>query len=225
MRPVASNDTDEGRALNRRVELVRFTDSAEAKRLLKAMSDYLAAQTTISFGYDSTLEVATQDDQKLALASSGAVTLNRPDKVRVTRSGGFVDSEILFDGATLTLLGKNVNKFTQVEAAGTVDQLIDELKDKYNRPLPAADLLMSNSYGELMEGVYDSKDLGSGVFNGTECDLLAFRKDEVDIQIWVAQGDRPYPCAFVVTSKLDPQRASIFNSAHGLEDGRRGRQG
>ena len=102
------------------------------------------------------------------------------------------------------MLGKNVNKFTQVAAAGTVDQLIDELQDKYNRPLPAADLSMSNAYGELMEGVYELEDLGSGVFHGTECDHLAFRKDEVDLQIWVAQGDRPYPCAFVVTSKLVP---------------------
>ena len=40
-RPVAANNTPEGRALNRRVELDRFTDSAEAKKLLKAMSDYL----------------------------------------------------------------------------------------------------------------------------------------------------------------------------------------
>ena len=201
-RPVTGNDTAEGRALNRRVELIRFTDSAEAKRLLKAMSDYQAGQTAISFDYNATLEVVTNDRQKLALTSSGTVTLNRPDQIRATRAGGFVDVETSFDGKTLTLLGKNANKYTQVEVPGTIEHLIDELKDKYDRPLPAADLLMSNSYEELMQDVYDSKDLGSGVINGTECDFLAFRKDEVDLQIWIAQGDRPYPCKYVVTSKL-----------------------
>jgi hypothetical protein len=201
-RPIAGNDTPEGRALNRRVELVRFTDSAEAKKLLKAMSDYLAAQTAMSFGFDSVLEVVTHDGQKLALASSGAVTLNRPDKIHAARSGGFVDTEVLFDGKTLTLVGKNANKYTQLEVPGTVDHVIDELRDEYNRPLPAADLLTTNAYDGLMEDVYDSKDLGSGVINGTECDFLAFRKDEVDWQIWIAQGDKPYPCRFSVTSKL-----------------------
>ena len=155
------------------------------------MSDYLAAQTAISFDYNATLEVVTNDGQKLALASSGTVTLNRPDKIRATRSGGFVDAETLFDGKTLTLLGKNAKKYAQVDVPGTIDHLIDELKDKYDRPLPAADLLISNSYAVLMEDVYNSKDLGSGVINGTECDFLAFRKDEVDFQIWIAQGDRP----------------------------------
>ncbi len=201
-RPVAGNDTAEGRALNRRVELVRFTDSAEAKRLLKAMSDYLDAQKAISFDYDAALEVVTNDKQKLALASSGTVTLNRPDKIRAARAGGFVDVETLFDGKTLTLLGKNANKYTQLEVPGTIDQLIDELRNKYDRPLPAADLLASNSYAALMEDVYDSKDLGSGVINGTECDFLAFRQDEVDLQIWIAQGDSPYPCRYVLTSRL-----------------------
>ncbi len=201
-RPVAANNTPEGRALNRRVELIRFTDSPEAKRLLKAMSDYQAAQKAISFDYNASLGVVTNDRQKLELASSGTVTLNRPDKIHATRSGGFVDAETVFDGKTLTLFGKNANKYTQVEVSGTIDQLIDELKDKYDRPLPAADLLMSNSYSELMQDVYDSKDLGSGVINGTECDFLAFRKDEVDLQIWIAQGDRPHPCKYVVTSRL-----------------------
>nr|WP_246752862.1 DUF2092 domain-containing protein [Sinorhizobium sp. BG8] len=199
-RPVANNQTAEGRALNRRVELVRFTDSVEAKKLLKAMSDYLAAQKAISFGYDANLQVVSNAGQKLGLASSGTVTLGRPDKVQTTRSGGFINVETVFDGKTLTLLGKDINKYTQVEIPGTVDHLVDELKDKYNLPLPAADLLMTNSYDELMMGVYDSKDLGSGVINGAECDSLAFRKDDVDFQIWVAQGQQPFPCRLVITS-------------------------
>ena len=40
------------------------------------------------------------------------------------------------------------------------------------------------------------------MINGVECDFLAFRKDEVDFQIWIAQGDKPYPCKFVVTSRM-----------------------
>jgi hypothetical protein len=212
-RPIASNATPEGRALNRRVELDRTTDSAEAKRLLKSMSDFMGAQKSLSFGFDSVFEVVTPTDQKVGLASSGTTTLSRPDKIHFARSGGFADYEVLYDGKTLTFLGKNANLYTQVAAPGTVDQLIDTLQDKYHRPLPGADLLMTNSYDELMQDVYDSKDLGSGVINGVECDNLAFRKNDVDWQIWIAQGDRPYPCQFVVTSKLestDPQYSVQF---------------
>jgi len=176
-------------------------DEADAKRILKAMSDYMGAQKSLSFGFDATLEVVTKDDQKLALASSGTLTLNRPDKIRFMRSGGFADVEMSFDGKTLTLLGKNLNLYSQLDVPGTIDHLVDELKDTYNRPLPAADLLLSNSYDALMADVVDVKDLGSGVIGGIECDFLAFRTNEVDWQIWIAQGKRPYPCRYVITSK------------------------
>jgi hypothetical protein len=177
-------------------------DEKDAKNLVKAMSDYMAAQKSISFGFDATLEVVTHDEQKLALASSGTLTLKRPGKIRVTRSGGFADVEMSFDGKTLTLLGKNLNLYTQLNVPGTIDHLVDELRDTYHRPLPAADLLLSNSYDALMLDVVDVKDLGSGVVGGVECDYLAFRTNEVDWQIWIAQGKRPYPCRYVITSKL-----------------------
>ena len=89
--PATSNATPEGRALNRRVELDRVTNSVEAKKILKAMSDFLGAQKNLSFSFDSVFEVVTPTDQKLGLASSGAATLSRPDKIRFARSGGFVD--------------------------------------------------------------------------------------------------------------------------------------
>ena len=126
-------------------------DDTQAKSLLKAMSDYMAAQDAISFEYDTSLEVVTKQKQKLALASSGAVKLNRPDKLNVTRQGGFANVEIVFDGKTLSVLGKDANLYAQTEVPGTTDQLIDALRDKFHRPLPAGDILMSHPYDALMK--------------------------------------------------------------------------
>ena len=171
----------------------------EAKTILKGMSDYLAAQKAISFKYDTNLEVVTKEHQKLLLASSGKMEVGRPDKIRATRSGGFANVEMTFDGKTLKLLGKDDNLYAQFEVPGTIDHLIDELRYTYNRPVPGADLLLPDVYGELMQDVIDVKDLGSGVIGGTECDHLAFRAKDVDWQIWVAQGAEPYPCRYVIT--------------------------
>jgi len=176
-------------------------DPAAARALLKRMSDYLASQNALSFAYDTNLEVVTNEGEKLALASSGDLTLNRPNKIRATRHGGFADVEMVFDGKTLTLLGKNANMYMQVDVPGTIDHLVDELRDTYNRPVPGADLILSNVYDQLMPEVTAVKDLGSGVIGGVECDHLAFRANDVDWQIWIAQGARPYPCRYVITSK------------------------
>jgi len=172
-----------------------------AKALLKAMSDYLAAQKNLSMGFDSTFEVVSKDHQKLQLATSGTVDLSRPDKIHTTRKSGFSDTEMVFDGKTVSILGKGQNAYVQADSPGTVDNLIDTLRDKFHRQLPGADLLQSNVYETLMADVTDIKDLGSGVINGQECDHLAFRAKETDWQIWIAQGKNPYPCRYVITSK------------------------
>ena len=119
----------------------------------------MAAQKAISFDYDTVLEVVTKESQKLGLASSGSMRLNRPDKIYATRVGGFANVEYAFNGTTLTMLGKNANVYAQVDSPGTLDQLVDQLRDKFHRPIPGADLLMSNIYDQLMPEVVDAKDL------------------------------------------------------------------
>jgi hypothetical protein len=183
---------------------VAGADEADAKRLLKAMSDYVSGEDVISFDFDATLEVITSDDQRLGLASSGSISLNRPDQIRASRAGGHVNIELLFDGETLTLYGDNANLYTQVEFSGSIEDMANELRDNHNRPLPAADLILPNAFDALMADVTDIKDLGSGVVGGVECDYLAFRKDAVDLQIWIAQGDQPYPCRYVITARDIP---------------------
>ena len=177
-------------------------DEDYAHRTLRAMSDYLASEQRIAFDFDTTFEVVSADDQKFALTQSGTTTLERPDRLRVRRQGGFADLELVFDGAVLTILGHNLNVYTQLDVPGSIDHLIDELRDTYGRPLPGADLLLDDVYGTLMPDVTDTKDLGAGVVGGVLCDHFAFRTEEVDWQIWIAQGERPYPCLYVITSKM-----------------------
>lgn len=177
-------------------------DSDAAEKIFQAMSDYVAGQKTIQLTYNASLELVTDDLQKIAFASSGTVALARPDKLRFTRKGGFVDLELTYDSKTVTALGKNLNVFARVPVEGTTDEALDTLTFDYDVQAPAADLLSSNPFERMMTNVTDAKDLGSGVINGKECDHLAFRTRETDWEIWVAQGDAPYPCRFTITSKM-----------------------
>ncbi len=177
-------------------------DEAYALNRLKAMSDYLASEERIAFDFDTTFEVVSAEGQKLALTQSGVTTLERPDKLRVRRQGGFTDLELVFDGAVLTILGHNLNAYAQLDVPGSIDHLINELRDTYGRPVPGADLLLGDVYGTLRPDVVDVKDLGAGVVGGVMCDHFAFRTEEVDWQIWIAEGERPYPCLYVITAKM-----------------------
>jgi hypothetical protein len=175
--------------------------SNEADKILKKMSDYIAGQKTLSITFDSDIEVITNTLQKIQFTSSGQVQMSRPDKLRATRTGGYADVEVVFDGKTLTMNNKDGNAFAQVEAAGSVDQVLDLLRDKHGVSAPGADLLLSNPFDVLMADVVDGVQIGLGVIDGVECDHLAFRNVDTDWQIWIEAGARPIPRKYVITNK------------------------
>ena len=172
----------------------------DAGQIVKAMSDYLASQKTISATFDSTVEVITADLEKIQFNSSGTLLLSRPDKLHATRTGGYSDVELVFDGKVVTIYGKNLNQYAQVDAPGSIDQMIDSLR-KHGAELPAADLLLSNVYETVMPDVVSAKHVGEGVVGGVECEHLAFRQADVDWQLWVEKGAKPIPRKLVITSK------------------------
>jgi hypothetical protein len=95
---------------------------------------------------------------------------------------------MLFDGKTLTVERKDAKTYAQADVPGTIDHVIEVLGDKYHKPFPGADLLLANPYDKLMPGVTDTKDLGSGVIGGKECDHFAFRAEEVDGRFGLPKG-------------------------------------
>ena len=176
-------------------------EEAGAKAKLKSMAEYLGAQKTLSAKYDTDLEVITPALEKITFSSSGEVLLSRPDKLHASRTGGYADVELFFDGKVFTLYGKYANGFVQTDAPGTVDNLIDVLREKYHAGLPFADLLLSNPYEVLTDGVLEAKDIGRGIIDGIECEHLAFRNSDIDWQIWVQLEPNPIPRQYIITSK------------------------
>jgi len=173
----------------------------DAPQILKAMSDYVASQKNIALTYDSDIEVVTPEVEKIQFTSSGKVLLSRPDKVRASRTGGYADFEISFDGKTVSGLGKNINAYAQIDFTGSIDQLIGKMRNMDLMTAPGADILGTHVYDDLMAGVIVAKHIGRGVVDGVECEHLAFRDLDVDWQLWVEIGDRPIPRKYVITSK------------------------
>ena len=172
-----------------------------AQSILKAMADYVSRQENLALKYDADVEVVTPSIEKIQFSASGSVTMSRPNKFRISRTGGYADVELISDGSTVTVYDRGDNRFAQVPGAGSFDAVVDRLRTEAPLELPGADLLLSKSYEELMAGVLEAKHIGRGVVEGVECEHLAFRNLDTDWQIWVEIGDRPVPRKYVITSK------------------------
>jgi hypothetical protein len=173
----------------------------DAAKILKTMTNYMASQKSINVNYDTDVEVITSDLQKIQFASSGHLLMVRPDKLRVSRIGGYTDVELVFDGKTTTVLDHDHNAYTEISSAETVEQLVERTRDEFELPVPGADLLLTSSFDRLMDGVIDAKHIGLGVIDGVECDHLAFRNLETDWQLWIEVGSHPVPHKYVITNK------------------------
>jgi hypothetical protein len=176
-------------------------EDGDARGILKAMADYVSRQENLSLKYDADVEVVTPAVEKIQFSASGDVTLSRPNRFRVSRTGGYADVELISDGTSVTVHDRGGNRFAQVPAAGSFDEVVDRLRTEAPVELPGADLLLSNPYEELMAGVLEAKHIGRGVVEGVECEHLAFRNLDTDWQIWIEAGDRPVPRKYVITSK------------------------
>jgi hypothetical protein len=57
------------------------------------------------------------------------------------------------------------------------------------------------------------------VIRGQECNHIAARSDKADWQLWIAQGDRPYPCRMVITSTDLPESPEYTIDIRAWRDG------
>jgi hypothetical protein len=192
------------------------TIEPEAAQILKQMSDYLGSLEQFRFRAANTIDTVARSGQQVQLSAQVDIAIQRPNRFRVNRKGEIVDQEFYFDGKTLTLYGKVVNYYANMNVSEMIDinTALDLAKQEVGVILPASDLVYQDAYQELMEDVESGMVVGTGTVGGVEVHHLAFRGSEVDWQIWVEKGDKPLPRKYLITSKWitgAPQFTAVFS--------------
>lgn len=177
----------------------------EALKALRNATDYLAKLKQFRVETDTAIEVVLATGQKLQYGHRVALTLQRPNKLRAERVGELIGQEFYYDGKSLSMNLPQQKYYATEPAPPAIEPMLDFARDTLNVIAPAADLVYSNAFERLTEGLTSAFIVGKAVVGGVPCIHMAFRNAEVDWQIWIQSGDKPLPRKFVVTSKKMPQ--------------------
>jgi hypothetical protein len=180
-----------------------------AVSILKRTTEFLDGLKQFSVRSKSIIEEMHYTGHRVDYDLAAEVTVKRPNKLRAMRSGELMDQRFFYDGTSLTLFNPHEKVFGSTAAPGTVDGMIDYARETVGVLLPAADLIHRNAFPLLMKDMSLAVVVGKASIDGVVCDHLLFSRPGVDFQIWVAEGDRPWPHKYVVTETSHPSNLSI----------------
>jgi hypothetical protein len=188
----------------------------QAMTVMKRMADYLSQAERFTVTIDTGFDAVQEFGQKIEFGEIRKVVLIRPDRLRVDaakRDGS--KSELIFDGKDITLYFAKENVYAIQARPGTVDQAVSYYINDLDMRMPLAELLSSNMGKDLSDKVVEAAYVEKSFIGGVPCDHVAFRGNQADLQLWVAQGAKPLPQRVVITyTRIDgrPQFWAQFSN-------------
>jgi len=176
----------------------------DALQILKRMTDYMGSLQTFSMHTENTYEDVLDTGQKVQYNYASSVVISRPDKLRAERMDGQENQVIVYDGEMLSIYERSHDLYAGITAPDNLDDLLHFSRDVLDLVPPAGDMVFTNAYELLSAGLTSGFVVGKAVIGGVICTQLAFTTPVVDWQIWIADGDKPLPVKYVLTTRDDP---------------------
>lgn len=172
----------------------------EARAILMEMAEFISKVPAFSVTLRSAYDAIQEDGQYVEFGERRHILLQRPDQLRVetVRSDG-EHNLVLFDGEKITGFKADDNIFAQVEKPGTIDETLIYLVRDLQFKLPLARMLHTGFAQQLEKMITAVSYVEENVLFGVVTDHLAVRAENIDMQLWVAQGDEPLPRRIVIT--------------------------
>lgn len=194
----------------------------DATQSVMRAAQFLADQTRFRVTAEISYNVVQNDGRLLEFGARREITINRPNHVhmKVTRRDGETRA-LYFDGSTISIDLAGHQAFVRESKPGTLYAALEHLADNLGTPVPLANLLSENFAAPLERQIAAGYYVGPVTLDGRQCEHLAFRLPDVDVQLWIEEGDRPLVARIVITHKLEPGnpqfRATLKDWDLGLE--------
>jgi hypothetical protein len=183
----------------------------QAMAVVKRMAEFLSQAQRFSLTVDIGFDAVQDNGQKIEFGETRKILLSRPDHLRIdtTKRNGAED-EVIFDGKDITVFNPKENVYATEAKPGTVDQAIAYFVHDLGMRLPLAELVNSNLAKMLPERVREAAYVEKSSIGGVPCDHIALRGEQADMQLWIAEGDKPLPQRVVITYKREDGRPQFW---------------
>lgn len=182
---------------------VRRVD-ARTDELMRKMSSFLAQSPRFALEAEETFDEVSENAPRLQLTNVRRVAVARPDKLAADATGDTMNRATVYDGRQLTVLDKERNTYVTAEAPATIDATLDAIAERFGVVVPLSDLVYSDPYSVLMEGVLYGEYRGIHQAAGVACHHLAFTQEDIEWQLWIDAGDEPLPRKLLITYVDEP---------------------
>jgi len=161
----------------------KFED--QAVEVLKGMTDKISAASQIAIRATQETDAALLEVRDKPESASLTATLKRPDRFLATTTSEDRERRMFYDGETFSMLYVRENFYAQQEMSGDFDSMAKKLEEKFGFAPPVAELLLSDPYAYLMEGIQSLSYVGEETVDGTRCHHLTAVEESITWNAWI----------------------------------------
>jgi hypothetical protein len=164
------------------------------------MFDTLAGARQLTFKATRRLDAALVIGGSVAESAQIEVSVSRPQMIRA-RSISDAGARVLYsDGQNVSLLDETMKVYATAPLAGTIDEIVDALDDRYGFTPPLAEFILNDPQKKFGSQIQGSQYKGVESLSGVECERVTLTGEIADADVWIAITDH-LPRRFVATFK------------------------
>ncbi len=178
----------------------------KAREVLMQMGAYIQGLSSFEISGESASDARLGEG--LIVQQHNAVTLvvKRPDRIRADIDGDYRRQDLYLYKGVLTLFthaGTGGYFYAQAEVPGSLGAAMEYALDEFDLEAPLADLLFEDVSKRFVDDVDSALYLGKSRIRGVECHHVVVRDPELDVQVWVATGEKPLMKKIVITNRWE----------------------